>query len=327
MKTDPTSSNGVPIESLGPAGMRGELHVLAIMENEQRKDQDRLQDNTTRNFKVEALLAKAPSATEKIKGDFGPEDGGSYLLLPDGQAMSRVRCTGGMFEFKKNSKNEQSLVAFECTANSTAEARRKFSEVVLPFVDYLSYVANCPIVLTTIRIDDPKNGRNAIEYVSPYRQAIFSAHISTLYPEMAPVHAMYREAKNSHSDFYTFLCYYKILEGLLGAVRNSVFVKAKAKGITLAGRREVVPSSEHIAHRFQAHIGKPIRGFFDDVLTPQFRNAVAHFITDDGNILNMSAFEHASSYAEVLFVTELCVREVIQSHALLLGGLYAQPGA
>ncbi len=297
------------------------------MANEKRDDQSRLKDSSTRTFKVEALLAKANSATEGIKGDFGVEDGGSYLLLPQDQAMSRVRCAGGMFEFKKNSKGEQSLVSFECTATSTAEARRKFSETVLPFVDYLSYVANCPIVLTTIRVHDPKNDRHAIEYVSPYRQAIFSQHISNLYPEMAPVHAMYREAKNSHSDFYTFLCYYKILEGLLGAVRNEVFVRARSKGISLQGRREVVPASEHIAESYQKHVGKPIKGFFDEVLNPQFRVAIAHFITDAGTILNMSDFQHANSYAEVLFVTELCVREVIQSHSLLLEALHAKNGA
>ena len=55
MKTNPEPSIGIPIESLGPAGMKGELHVLAIMENEQRDDQSRLHDKSTRTFKMEAL--------------------------------------------------------------------------------------------------------------------------------------------------------------------------------------------------------------------------------------------------------------------------------
>lgn len=327
MKNPSTPDDGIPIEALGPAGIKGELHVLAIMENEQRSDESRLRDNSVRKFNVAALLSKAPVATEGIKGDFTPEDGGSYLFLPDGQVMARVRCSEGMFEFKKNSKGEQSLVQFECEANSTGEARRKFSKVVTPFVDYLSYVANCPIVLTTLRIEDPTNGLTAIEYVSPYRKAIFSQSISHLHSEMAPVYAMYREAKNSHSDFYAFLCYYKLLEGLLGAVRNDVFVRAKKLQVVLEKRKDLVPASQHIAHQFQSYVAKPIKLFFDDVLTPQFRNAVAHFITDNGSILNMSAFEHAKNYAEVLFVMELCVREVIQSHSALLDGLGRQHGA
>jgi hypothetical protein len=327
MNTRPSSSNEIPVESLGPAGMKGQLHVLALVENEQRQDHDRLHDKAIRSFTVTALLSKAPPVAENIKGDFGAEDGGSYLLLPEGVALGRIRCTEGMFEFKKNSKGEKSLVQFECTATSTTEARKNFCSAVLPFVDYLSYVANCPIVLATLRIDDPKNERTVIEYVSPYRQATFNAHISVLYAEMAPVYAMYREAKNSHSDFYTFLCYYKLLEGLLGTLRANVFLRARDKGVTLERTREKVPASEHIASRYQAHMGKPIKAFFDDILTPQFRNAVAHFVTDDGAILNMSASEHIDNYAEILFVSELCVREVIQSHESLLKALQAKNGA
>jgi len=326
MSTTPSPSTNIPVESLGPAGIKGELHVLALMENEQRQDHDRLCDKSERSFKVAILLSKASAAVESIKGDFGPEDGGSYLLLPEEAILLRVRCAEGMFEFNKNSQGENSMVQFECTATAPSEARNKFQMVVLPFIDYLSYLANCPVVVATMRIEDLKNDRTTIEYISPYRKATVNPHISTFPIEMGPVYSMYREAKNSNSDFYKFLCYYKILEGLLGTLRANIFMRARDKGITLERTRESVPDSMHIPDRYRVHVGKPVKGFFDEVMTPQFRNAVAHFVTDDGAILNMSAPEHIDNFSEILFVCELCVRTVIQSHETLIKGLQSKDG-
>ena len=51
--------------------------------------------------------------------------------------------------------------------------------------------------------------------------------MSLLFGEMKPVYAMYREGKNSNSCFYGFLCYYKIMEGLLGGMRANAFARAK----------------------------------------------------------------------------------------------------
>lgn len=327
MSTASTPSTEIPIDRLGPPGVKGELHVLAIMPNEQRRDEDRLRDQTERPFKVFGQLSKNPPAAGNIKGDFGAEDGSSYLELPDHALMSRVRCAEGMFEIKKNSFGEKSLVEFECIATTPAEAKRKFQTAVLPFLDYLSYLANCPVVVAMLRVEDPRNDRISMEYVSPYRKTTVNPHVANLFIELAPVYAMYREAKNSYSDFYKFLCYYKILEGLLGALRANVFSRARAENIDLGRPKETIPSSPDIPAPYQVHVGKSIKAFFDGVLAPQFRNAVAHFITDDGAVLNMSSPEHIDNYGEVLYVLELCVRKVIESHETLLRRLQRPHGA
>lgn len=327
MSTAPAPSTDIPIDRLGPPGVKGELHVLAIMANEQRSDENRLLDQTERPFKVFGQLSKNPPTTGNIKGDFGAKDGSSYLVLPDHAVMSRVRCAEGMFEIKKNSLGEKSLVEFECVATNPTEARRKFQTAVLPFLDYLAYLADCPVVVAMLRVEDPKNDRVSMEYVSPYRKTTVNPHVANLFLELAPVYAMYREAKNSYSDFYKFLCYYKILEGLLGTLRANVFSRARSEHVDLGRPKEIVPSSSEIHAPYQAHIGKPIKAFFDEVLTPQFRNAVAHFITDDGAVLNMSSPEHIDSYSEVLYVLELCVRTVIESHETLLRRLLGGHGA
>jgi hypothetical protein len=304
----------IPAERLGPAGIRGDLVVVSIMENESRRDEDRLYDKTPRPFKVFARLGKTALVADSIKGDFGPEDGESYLILPKEAATGRVRFNGGMMEFKKNAKGEKSLVEFECTAASLNEAKQKFLDFALPFLDYQAYVSNCPIFVQTIRIDDLNNQVQSIDYVSPYRNTSINQHIIEVPADLAPVFAMYREAKNSHSDFYKFLCYHKIMDGLLGSLRTAISQRARGLKIDLQQQRDLVPDDPEIAPAYRCHIGTPIKKFFDDVLTPQFRNAIAHFIMKDGSILNLSTPSTMSKHSEVMYVSELCVRELIASH-------------
>ena len=135
---------------------------------------------------------------------------------------------------------------------------------------------------------------------------------------------MYHEALKSNSDFYKFLCYYKVLEGLLGPMRADVFKTAREQGLKLTRGVEFVPDSTDIVDaNYRAYIGKSVKKFVDDVLEPRFRNAVAHFIPDQGAVLHMSDPSQAEEYASVILVCELCVRVVIANHEALLNALHA----
>lgn len=321
MSKTPSPSTTIPIERLGPAGIQGELVVVAVLENDPRSDAEKLKDLTARPFKVTARLGKTISVEESIEGNFSSEDGESYITLPDEFVAGRVRLGGAMMEFSKNSKGEQSLVIFECFAHSIQEARKKFQEFALPFIDNTAYIANCPIFVQTIKVDDIQNHVQSIEYTSPYRKCTPNQHLVEVRAELMPIYAMYREAKNSHSNFYKFLCYHKILDGLLGELRAKVNQRARKVGVELQKEREVIPEDPEIPTTYKSHIGKTIKSFYDDVLTPQFRNAVAHFITKDGAILNLSDPRMVIKYSEIMYISEICARTMIASHARLLAQL------
>lgn len=135
----------IPSEKLGPPGLRGDLVVVAIMPNETRLDEDRLHDNVPRPFKIFARLGKTALVADSVKGDFGPEDGESYLRLPDEAVTGRVRFNDAMMEFKKNNRVEKSLIAFDCNATSLADAKNRFFDFALPYLDHQAYLSNCPI--------------------------------------------------------------------------------------------------------------------------------------------------------------------------------------
>jgi hypothetical protein len=157
-----------------------------------------------------------------------------------------------------------------------------------------------------------------IDYVSPYRQTTVNDTAAILFENMRPVYSMYREAKNAGSDFYRFLCYYKILDGLLNKMRVDTYKEAKARGLDIRASRQVVPDHPELPDHMRSFAATPMKHFFDNVLTPQFRNAVAHFVTADGTIFDMSGPDHLNSYAGVILVSELCVCAAIAAHEALL---------
>ena len=261
MNTTHTPQDQTSFEQLGPPGTRGDLVIVAIMRNETRRDEDRLNDRVTRPFKVFARLGKMALVSDGIEGDFGPEDGDSYLYLPQDVLAGRVRFNGGMMEFKKNAKGDYSFVEFECTATKLTDAKNQFLNFALPFLDHQAYIANCPIFIQSIRFDDLNNQVQSIDYVSPYRPVTINQHIIQFSKDLAPVFAMYREAKNSHSDFYTFLCYHKIMDGLFGKLRTEINQRARRLKVQLKHNRDLVPDDPEIAHAYRMHIGTPIKAF------------------------------------------------------------------
>jgi hypothetical protein len=123
---------------------------------------------------------------------------------------------------------------------------------------------------------------------------------------------------NSSSNFYKFLCFYKILEALLGPLRAKAMQAAKKKEQKISLPRLTLPASGALHPNQAKYVGTPIKKFLDDVLTPQYRNAVAHFVTDEGGVLHMGQPEHIDEYARIIHACELCVREVIAAHEALL---------
>jgi len=307
----------VPVDQLGPAGIRGELHILAIMPDERRSDDARLADRALRTFAIAATLSKQPPATGDLKGDFDAGEGASYFVAPPGVDHHRIDTAGGRFFIRLNDRGELALIEFSCEARDVAEAQAKFAAAVHPCLDHLAYIANVPVHVGRLRLDDAKNGRTTLAFTGPFRDATIGTFAHQFAPEMQPIYSMYREARNASSDFYRFLCFFKILEGLLGKMRAEVFRRAKARGVTLVRPHDHVPPGEYGA-ALQDRVGKSVKQFFDDVLEPEYRNAMAHFAADDGTVLHLSDYSQQLRYADIMLITEQCVRTVIANHEALL---------
>jgi hypothetical protein len=308
-------------EDLGTPGAQIHLHIIPKFEGSESSDANSLGDTTERPFHVSAKLSHAPSLIGQIAANFSEKDGDSFLMLPPQAGQLRIDSTYGSFLLKSNNLKQLSFVDFECVARGPREAQIKFLNTVYPALDHFSYSYNVPLFVSMIRVLDLAHKSIHIECNAPYRsQVVALSTMSRLFLDMQPVYAMYREAKNSESYFYRFFCCYKIMEGLLGGMRASVYERAKIAGVELKLERQAVPDDENLLPEFKAYVGKSIKVLFDDLLTVKFRNAVAHFLTEEGALLISSAAA-VEKYAGVALLGDLCARILIAAHERLLAQL------
>jgi len=300
------------IEKLGIPGIPGELVIVDVVPEDARSDNERLTDTTIRPFRVTARLSKNPEPTTTINLSTEPESGASHLLAHPRAEFTKIKCRAGEFRLIHNSKREISCIRFTCEAASPKQARAKFLEAVSPFIDFLSYKANVPIFVPLVVCDDERNHLQSINYVGPHPSVTVQPHQTELNRGLIPIYALYREAKNSISPFYKFLCYFKILEGIYKHLRPETFSEARTRGLSIPKQKEMVPAVDELGTSAQKLVGKPIKEVFDNRFTPEFRDKIAHYIMNDGDILNVSSYDASAEFSNELGFIEACVRVVIE---------------
>jgi hypothetical protein len=302
------------------------LTIVPIFKGEGDDPGAAVTDHSLRRFIVIGLLSKQPTIVGhagRVDADFAPDDGTCYLKTCPGAAAQRFDTPLGSFVAKPTKSGEMGLVEFECDATNSHEAKQKFVEVASLGLDHLSYIYNVPMVVTTIKVFDPKHQSTYIAFSAPYKSGVIKDHDATLYIEMKSIYAMYREAKNATSEFYRFLCFYKIMEALFGKARGRVVRQLKAKGVAINTANDLVPDDPYLPLHLKEHVGKTIKWFYDNVLANQFRNAVAHFATEHGT-LDVSSPAEIDKFASMAFVADLCVRHLIHVHEQLLLTLHSK---
>jgi len=322
----PSSGTGmekltVDVEFFGPPGKYVEVHLLARTENDTRNDEDRRNDLTLRRFKVSAILGKSNIFSDKEFPTVAIGNGGSFLVGPSDFEILELKLEEKIYVFHKNSEGEYSFVEFECDAVHHKQANYLFHHTLTTYLDTLAYRGNCPIFIQAVRIEDVSNQLIIVPQMAPYRKHNVSLDDTTVYPELSPVYAMYREAKNSSSNYYRFLCYYKILEGLFGSVRPQLFKRARSVKAKINTDSKRIPADPYLIPEQQKYVGMNIKSFFESVLTPEFRHGVAHFMLKDGTTMNLSLPQQLEAYTHILYITELCLRALIDDCEKILAML------
>ncbi|GBD88135.1 hypothetical protein BMS3Abin03_02070 [bacterium BMS3Abin03] len=285
--------------------------ILDQIEGDTRKDENRLNDKSKRTFEVKALLSKALFFNQRVDFSIDEKAGSSFFVIPPNAVKMLIPNTFGVFTCYKNEANELSLITTNIEANGWEEAFQIFFKVVSPFLDHLSFLTNSPFIISKVFCRDKKNDYSVHSYEVPYYSVSINPDVKSIPNELIPIFSLYREAKNNVSSYYRFLCYYKILEGIFKYIRPQLFLLSKEKNITIQPVKEKVPDHKDLGHEHKIFVGENIRKIFDDYLTNQFRNTVAHYLLDDGSVLNVSDYYINTKFNKVLLLIELCVREVI----------------
>lgn len=298
--------------TMGVPGIDGFVFTVEVRPHEGRDGGTASVDDTReRKFKVIAALAKYAPFPSGISASIEDSEGSSYFVVPQGVTQVNVQGPCGTMQMFTNKAGELARVSQNCVATGWKDALVKFIRSLAPFLDQVSYAADVPVVIEKLYCHDPTNGVHVASFTTPYDPTPLPAGALVIEP-MLPLYALYREAKNSSSSYYKLLCYHKILEGIYRVTRPELRRKAHEQSISVQAEREKVPSHSELKDFEGQPIGRPIRQVYDELLTPRFRDAVAHFSVDNGTILTTSDHESSSRFASFVLLAEICAREVIR---------------
>lgn len=303
----------INFDDLPPSGLRDFFLIASSTEENKGTEEKRMSDNTVRNFRMKMILSKSIEFVDSINLSSDEKSGSSFLLVPDGAKEVLINYRHGICKGIKNDKSELSSIIGEIESTGWFKAINMFIDGLYPIIDALSYSANCPTIISRVYCVDLKNLIEVISYSVPYKMSKINQHVGYTYNEMMPIMALYREAKNSHSPFYKFLCYYKVLEGIYENIRPRLFKMARKNDSPISSLEEIVTEHKSIDSSYSYLIEKSIKSVYQNLFTAKFRNVVAHFIVRDGKILNVSDFQASNDFLAVLTILEHCVRIVIDN--------------
>ena len=188
-------------------------------------------------------------------------------------------------------------VQIEVEANNSEDASTKAYRNIMPVLCDLSYRYDVPLDILQINTVEKTTLTHTVEKVLDFPEAVlsedpFEGGIEYGNIPLYPVFTyLYREGLNSSSIAYSFLCFYRIIEGIR--------VLRKAKGAEgSSGRREDEVVKDDVAEHFPMEFhGKRFGYVIEKSLTP-LREKIAHAFVESRKF-DLSNLDTLSSRIEI----------------------------
>lgn len=317
MASSGTTSVQIDNDRLGAPGTDACLHFVDIRSDDTRPGEQRFADRTQRIFHIRAVLSKAHSQLEGIRGGITPGEGGCFITAPQDFHLQDPQ---GSYLISRNKHGELALVTRSVMATWYEEAFDIFFSGLTPFLDHLSFLSDTPIVVDMTEARDETNHITTVTYRTPYATKVLSEGLMGLSSPLFPAYGLYREALCAHSNFYRFLCFFKIMEGIIKSIRPQLFRRSREQGISIKKQKDLVPEDSELKKFQPKYIGRQIHELYNGEFQSEYRHCVAHFALDDGGVTNPSSQRERSRFANIVYLTQVCARELIRNQE----GYFAQ---
>jgi Methylamine utilization protein MauJ len=212
----------------------------------------------------------------------------------------------GQFEFIGHANEAGFLAKIEFPsfdAQNLHDASAKAFRVLMPALSNISFHLDAPLHIYQIDVTELRTNSRMMSALAPFWETpLFRVPSENLPEEFRKYASLYREAMNSNSPNYQFLCYYKIIEGLLKR-RDRIIKEAVQRGETIPSQlRQLIPQTpaeqlnwlntifaipwEHddltLSMIFPAtSLGRKVRDIVQNELV-SIRNKIAHSVLDGG---------------------------------------------
>jgi hypothetical protein len=339
---------------MGPMGLPGQ-HQHAIVVNQFRDPND------TRNiggpqglpgkYAVTFVLARPGfSLLPEGQHSFVPGlRGDSHLAIakpafsppgnPDAdQILIRGTTEDGNFQFS-GLPNEQGflgkLVSEPFDAKSFHDAEAKAHRALAPSLSYWAVHLDIPLSVVQTESLDVRTGNTQTSILTPHFTVPLAIRpTANLQPEFRGYASLYREALNSNSSVYQFLCLFKMIEAMLKR-RARLGAEARKAGKPFTRKHETIPANPGAAIEWlnaifsirpnwdamaltslfpNEVVGKSFQYVIDKVLYPM-RVDIAHAISSQSGELTLTVDEllHTQNLHKWLPLTKCIVRRMLKN--------------
>lgn len=209
---------------------------------------------------------------------------------------------------KPNPDGRLSKVSVTLRAASFSEAERRAHFEAASYLSHLSFELDLPLRIAHTYVKETKSGHARTGFVRqfPYKgmgnlPSLGSAIKPDPFPALASV---YREALNSDSPFYQFLCFCRMVQRLTNPLRprwRKIIREHDPRRMPKYERTERFPKEGEDAERFPDEIrGEKFTKVYDDRLRYR-RDGVAHVFLEDA----ADPFSAEQSTDEITFVNDV----------------------
>jgi hypothetical protein len=219
-------------------------------------------------------------------------------------------------------------------AANRAFAERLASTAVQGLLSNLSSQLDIPLIIEAVEVTEVATKAKSISFIAAFPPVSMAVRAAGTFndPEFEHAVALYREALNSNTPVYRFLCFYKILE-LSRKRRESLGRKFKS-ALKQARPGEQIPLQDKAAMEewlnalfyvnrdwddgvfgqifIPEALGKKINNIFDSQLRP-LRDKIAHGRLDSGDFLLLDKAENREAVTKWLPLMRCLARRVMKN--------------
>jgi hypothetical protein len=220
-------------------------------------------------------------------------------------------------------------------ANSFSDAEERAYRALAPALSNLSIHLDIPLSVHQVESRESSSGSVRYSLLSPYFDAPFAmVPIQWMESEFRGYASLYREALNSNSGVYTFLCFFKIIEAVRER-RSRLGSAAKKAGIPFSRPAENIPANPEELRLWLSALfpvrpnwtlealdaalpiearGKRIGHIVGEILNP-LRDNIAHALLSAAGTITVSADEllHIREVGRWLPLTKFIARRMLKN--------------
>lgn len=181
------------------------------------------------------------TTSQKLQGDshVGITEPAVRFLQGDKYDRIALQCqtANGSFQFEGYPNENGFLGKLTCEdmeANDFSDASLRAHYALAPSLSAMSFVMDVPVNIYQIDVVEKETHNSRMSFLTPHFPVAFAANaIDVMSEDLQKYASLYREALNSNSPNYQYLCLYKVIEGLRerrSRIRKTLVLDAKSKG-------------------------------------------------------------------------------------------------